>query len=543
MTWNEHFVTGVAIIDEQHQWLIDLINESAPVLALNYKRNHIRAESLLDQLVSYAVFHFDTEDRLMREYRIDPRHHELHQQSHEKFAAEVTTMRTAYANGDALTGGDLLTFLANWLVFHILGEDQALARQIHAIEAGATPVEAFETAEGYRSDPTHEALTQALIDLYTLTTEQNRNLMENNYELEAHRERLEELVSERTADLVRALDAAETSNRARNSFIANLSHEIRTPMNAIVGITWALKQNAQDPAQLARLEQVGDATQQLLTVINDLLDMARLESERLTLEPLDFDPTRVLHEVHAGVREKAAAKSLTLDLDTPELPPLLRGDPVRLGQILSNFASNAVKFTERGGIAIRARRLTAANGHHGNIRLRFEVEDSGPGISPENLSRLFEPFEQLDSSTTRRHGGTGLGLAISRRLAEMMEGRVGVDSTLGKGSCFWLEVAFEVVAQARVGNSDSAYNAATAERDPGSRQQPVARTRETLDRLAELLADDDVMAITLWHESSAELQAVFNGRVAPFEAALTAYDFAAAHALLLQTVSELEYAE
>ncbi|MDQ5945713.1 MAG: hypothetical protein QG619_1135, partial [Pseudomonadota bacterium] len=127
MSWNENFVTGIAVIDEQHQWLIDLINDAAPVLALNYNRNHVRAERLLDELVNYAVFHFDTEDRLMREYRIDPRHHEGHLQSHGKFATEVVRMRAAYSNGDAPSGGALLTFLANWLVFHILGEDQALA--------------------------------------------------------------------------------------------------------------------------------------------------------------------------------------------------------------------------------------------------------------------------------------------------------------------------------------------------------------------------------------------------------------------------------
>jgi hemerythrin-like metal-binding protein len=546
MTWNKHLVTGVAIIDEQHQWLIDLINNAAPVLAMHYQRSPVRAENLLDQLVNYAVFHFETEDRLMREYGIDPRHHELHNESHGRFAAQISAMRTAYVNSDTLTGGDLLTFLANWLVFHILGEDQALARQMRAIDAGMTPEAAFEAGKGERLDPTHEALTQVLVDLYTLTNAQNRTLMENNYELEAHRERLEELVSERTADLVRALDAAETSNRARNSFIANLSHEVRTPMNAIVGITWALKQKSVDPAQRERLEQVGDATQKLLTIINDLLDMARIESEQLTLEPLDFDPAKLLQEVRSAISEQAAAKSLAIDMDTPALPALLRGDPVRLGQILSNFASNAVKFTERGSITIRARQLNAGNGNESgsSIRLRFEVEDSGPGIAAESLGRLFEPFEQLDASTTRRHGGTGLGLAISRRLAEMMEGRVGVDSTVGQGSCFWLELSLEVVSQKCADTADAAGEGAVAEAGANeeTREQALARARETLARLAELLADDDVMAITLWHESSARLLPVFNGRLTPFEAALTAYDFAAAHALLLEATNELDYA-
>ena len=536
MIWNEHFVTGIPVIDEQHQWLIELINNSAPVM-LDYQRNQERIETLLDQLVNYAVFHFQTEDRLMRENRVDPRHHQMHLGSHAKFGDDVGRMRAACSEGDMTSVGNLLTFLANWLVFHILDEDMALARQMKAIESGISPEDAFETSEGKRRDPAHEAQSRALIDLYTQMTEQNHKLMENNHELASHRKQLEDMVAARTADLVKALDAAEASNRARNSFIANMSHEIRTPMNAIVGITWALKQNAQDPAQLARLQQVGDATQQLLSIINDLLDMARLDSERLTLEPLDFDPAKVLHEVIAGIRDKAAAKALRLDFSAPDLPALLRGDPVRLGQILGNFASNAVKFTERGSIAIRASRLPGGNGR---IQLRFEVEDTGPGIDSEHLPRLFEPFEQLDASSTRRHGGTGLGLAISRRLAEMMEGRVGAESTPGKGSIFWLEVPLQVVAQRSEPKSISAQATRMGAGVSASSPEVAARNRETLERLAELLAEDDVMAVTLWNESASDLRMAFNGRTAPFEGALSAYDFAAAHALLQQTLTELE---
>lgn len=537
MTWNENFVTGIGVIDEQHKWLIDLINEAAPVLALNYSRNHDHADRLLDELVGYAVFHFETEDRLMREYRIDSRHHEAHLQSHGKFAAEVSRMRSAFSNGNAPSGGALLTFLANWLVFHILGEDQALARQMRAIEAGMSPMHAYDHAEGDRSDPTHASLTRALIDLYTLMTDQNRTLMENNHELQAHRSKLEELVNERTADLARALDEAQSANRARNTFIANMSHEIRTPMNAIVGLTWTLRQNASDPAQRARLEQVGDATQKLLAIINDLLDMARIESDRLKLEPLDFDPLKVLREVVSPVEERANAKGLDIRLSAPGLPTLLRGDPVRLGQILANFVSNAVKFTDRGNIEVRARKLPGSNGR---IHLRFEVEDSGPGISVDDQRRLFEPFEQLDASSTRRHGGTGLGLAISRRLAEMMEGRVGVDSIPGQGSTFWLELPLQVIVASIADDGSSQSTRLPESSDAAADAARQSRSLETLRRLASLLADDDVQALPLWHESASTLREAFDGRVAPFEAALNAYDFAAAHALLQQTLSELE---
>ena len=539
MTWNSNFVTGIDIIDEQHQWLIDLINAAAPVLAIDYDSNHKRADGLLDQLIHYAGFHFATEDRLMREYGIDPRHQANHLDSHGSFAATVTQMRKDYASGDAPSGSKLLSFLANWLIYHILGEDQALARQMKAIDAGMTPAEAFEKAEGARRDPTHEALTQALIDVYVLMTDQNRKLLEYNHALADHRTRLEELVQGRTADLVRALDAAQAANRARSSFIANMSHEIRTPMNAIVGLTWSLRQNASDPAQRLRLDQVGDAAKQLLAIINDLLDMARIESDRLTLEPLDFDPQQVLQEVVRDVLSAATVKGLVLKLDAPDLPPLLRGDPVRLGQILGNFASNAVKFTERGRIEIRAVRLPGGNGRQ---QLRFEVCDSGPGIAESDRARLFQPFEQLDSSLTRKHGGTGLGLAISRRLAEMMGGRIGVDSAPNEGATFWLEVPLEVV------QSGFRPAPARAEAVPeglgGKDAQPssavLERHRKTLQRIAQLLADDDVQAIPLWHESAAHLRDAFDGRAEPFESALAAYDFAAAHALLQQTLALLQ---
>ncbi|MFC5301403.1 bacteriohemerythrin [Azospira restricta] len=534
MQWNEHFATGIEVIDEQHRWLIDLVNATAPVLALNYRRHHERADELLDQLMHYAAFHFQTEERLMRDHAIDPRHEALHRESHGRFAADVALMRAAYTAGEAPTGGALLTFLANWLIFHILGEDQALTRQLRAIDGGRSPAEAFADGAGDRCDPAHEALTQALIDAYTLVTEQNRNLMENNHELERHRHRLEELVSARTVDLVRALDAAETANKARSSFIANMSHEIRTPMNAIVGITWALQQHTRDQAQLARLRQVGEATQQLLTIVNDLLDMARIESDRLTLEPLDFDPRRVLHEVLGGIADKAAAKGLHVTVEADGLPPLLRGDPVRLGQILANYASNAVKFTERGEVALRARRFDAVDGV---VRLRFEIEDTGVGIDPAELPRLFRPFEQADASSTRRHGGTGLGLAISRRLAEMMGGSTGADSHPGKGSLFWLELPFALLPAAAAA-AGSPLAVAAAPPAAGHAVPLSPPQREILRRLAALLADDDVQAVALWHECAEALAGHFDRQRAPFEAALAAYDFAAAHALLMQVVDE-----
>jgi len=528
MEWNPHLATGVAVIDEQHRWLIDLVNSSAPLLARNQPDMHERTGQLLDELVDYATYHFATEDRLIREYRIDPRHDRHHQACHGRLASEVVRFRDALQSGDCPAGSALLSFLAHWLIYHILGEDQALARQIQAIEQGCSPAEAYDRF-GSTTEPTNEALTLALLDAYTRLVTQNGELDEKNRELELHRGQLERLVSERTATLVHALDAAEAANKAKSAFIANMSHEIRTPMNAIVGISWALKQNTHDPLQLARLDQIGKASHQLLTIINDLLDLARIESDRLQLEPLDFEPAKVLREIHRSIADQAAARELRLDLEVIDLPSMVRGDPVRLEQILANYASNALKFTERGFIAIRARRLPDIQGQ---LRLRFEVEDSGIGIAAETLPRLFAPFEQVDASSTRQYGGTGLGLALARRLAEMMGGTTGVDSTLGRGSLFWLELPFSAAATA----AGTVPDAPTVKNDaatPCLAPEVIAgRERELLRCIASLLANDDVEGARLWREDAATLAPLLGERQRPFESALASYDFAAAHAIL-----------
>ena len=353
MNWNEHFVTGIDVIDSQHLGLVKMINDGAPILARAYKHYPAHADTLLDQLTDYAKFHFQTEGELIRKYAVDPRHTQGHFSAHNEFSDSVNAMRQLYQRGDTLTGGALLSFLANWLVFHILGEDQALARQIRAIEAGASPAEAYAQAGGANHDPTHNSLTQALIDLYALMTEQNRILLETNHELKTHRDNLEALVGERTEALEQARLAAETANRAKSAFIANMSHEIRTPMNAIVGLTWMLQEQTSDPSQKGKLEQVHSATQQLLAVINDLLDMSSIESEQLLLEPLDFDIEHVIHNVVSSNAPRAEQKGLDLRVvyQTP-CPSLLRGDPIRIGQIIANFLSNAIKFSGTGEITL-----------------------------------------------------------------------------------------------------------------------------------------------------------------------------------------------
>jgi len=253
-------------------------------------------------------------------------------------------------------------------------------------------------------------------------------------ELDAHRHHLEELVESRTVELVAAQHQAEAANVAKSNFLANMSHEIRTPMNAIIGLAHLMKRTQTTPQQADWLDKIDSAGQHLLSIITDILDLSKIEAGRLQLDSTDFPLSAILDTVASIIGPPAQDKGLQVNIDRGEVPPWLHGDLTRLRQALLNYAGNAVKFTERGTITLRAVLLHEKGDE---ILLRFEVEDSGIGIAPEKVSRLFHAFEQADTSITRKYGGTGLGLVITRRLAQLMGGEVGIDSTPGKGSCFW----------------------------------------------------------------------------------------------------------
>jgi signal transduction histidine kinase len=254
-------------------------------------------------------------------------------------------------------------------------------------------------------------------------------------ELLQHRNHLEELVFARTAELAAARDAAEAANRAKSMFLANMSHELRTPMYGVMGMIDLALSCATDPQQIDWLNKSNDAAQHLLTILNDVLDISRIDAERLTLEENNFSLAHAIGaalDMH-GAAARAKGLRLSSEID-PALPDLLRGDVLRLEKVLTNFIGNAVKFSQRGEIKVRAH--SAEQDSH-SVLLRIEVTDQGIGIRPEEQARLFNAFTQVDGSFTRKYDGAGLGLIIAKRLALLMGGEVGADGAPGVGSTFW----------------------------------------------------------------------------------------------------------
>ncbi|MEN3373337.1 response regulator [Dechloromonas sp. ZS-1] len=315
--------------------------------------------------------------------------------------------------------------------------------------------------------------------------------------LQLHRQTLEQEVTKRTTELEAAKDAAEAASRAKSAFLANMSHEIRTPMNAIIGLTHMLRRNAPRPDQSERLSKIDGAAEHLLSVINDILDMSKIEAGKLGIEKTEFDPEFVVLNLCNILHEKIGSRAIELIADLHALPATLVGDGHRLGQVLLNLMSNAAKFTTEGSIMVRAWVISASDE---GLTVRFEVIDTGIGLTKDQRKLLFKPFVQADVSTSRKFGGTGLGLAISQRLIDMMGGRIGVESEPGRGSTFWIEVPLgfgeTILRERRESIETVGLTILLAEAQP--------ETREALRDMLEMLG----MQVTLANSGAAALNCI-----------------------------------
>ena len=370
---------------------------------------------------------------------------------------------------------------------------------------------------GQRADgeifPVEAAISKVVVQgqrLYTVSMRDITARKAVEEELAKYRDHLESLIEERTLELAQAKTAAEAANVSKSAFLANMSHEIRTPMNGIIGMANLLRKEGVTAQQTKRLNTIDASAHHLLAVINDVLDLSKIEAGKVTLEIVPVSIGQLLDNVQSILSARAQEKGLKILVECEDLPSNLLGDRTRLQQAILNYTTNAIKFTDEGAVTLRVYKQEESD--H-SILLRFEVTDTGIGIAPDAMSRLFSAFEQADNSMTRKYGGTGLGLAITKRLAELMGGSAGATSTPGEGSTFWFSAQLSKgqnsVEQTVGGVSEISAEEALVRNYPGMRvlvvedepinQEVTCALLEDIGCIVDL-ASDGVEAVSLANE-------------------------------------------
>lgn len=454
MQWSDAFVTGIDIVDRQHQGLVTMLNQLAELLLDSSEIDPRDADDLIQGLLHYVAEHFATEERLMEQYRIDPRHSQHHIHSHRDFAAKVGFTLEQFGKGQTISGIDLLQFLSNWLVFHILGEDKQLTQAIIAIQAGTPPALAFEQIQGCDAvipNTANDVLVNAVINLYSQLSEQHQLLIQQNAaieqargELDHYRQFLEQRVAEQTEslqktnlELAQALEQAQVASQAKSRFLGIISHELLTPINVILGFANLLEQAAIPEKHKLQANKISQAGRELNGVLNEVLTYSRLDVGDHDIDRVSFLPGGLLAVAVDRFQTQAQAKDLKIHVEVdPEFPYLL-GDEERLRQAVEILLSNAIKYSDHGNITLTANILEKASD---SVKAELAICDSGIGIPFERQPALFQQFEQLDSTTTRRHQGIGLGLAICSRLVKLLGGELSFVSQPNQGSTFRIQL-------------------------------------------------------------------------------------------------------
>ena len=415
--WSDKYDTGISLIDQQHKKLTQLLNQLISHLARQADEEILN--NIFAQIKNYVAEHFACEEQIWQTYFKGDAWEMDHKQLHNHFIDDVLRLKAQESVkplGEVIA--EIVSFLTHWLAYHILENDKRLAKAVIEMQAGKSLEEAKLLADEQMS-----GATKVLID----------TLMN-----------MSDLLAHRTVALTREINRRqiaeqqlEEANRAKSAFLASMSHEIRTPLNAITGMIYLLQRDGVTPSQAERLNKIHQAGKHLLNVIDDVLDLSKIEAGKMAFEERPLFVLGVVDNVASMLADRIKETNLRLIVENEIFTQQLMGDAMRIQQALLNYAVNAIKFTETGTITLRTQKLEETDT---SVLLRFEVQDTGIGLDAETCSRLFNAFEQAAAATSRQHGGTGLGLAITKRIAQMMGGDVGVESTLGKGSLFWFTV-------------------------------------------------------------------------------------------------------